>query len=225
MLRKRIVWALFFCCVAAAGCSRHLPPGEHNNFHPYGVEHAALHFEYFGDIRGTEDLFVDSFGAREAHIIHSELITDDGFRPTITYSIRTGSDLTIVDSVQHAEIKLIDRMMDSVYHLLPSQVPTPQGEFANVFTPKGFHLTGDTTILGLNAHIWAHHGTPGFMLEWRGLVVGSKDIIEGHEHELRLLSIDTTTPIDPARFIPPLGFPVHDLTKMGQGAPMPSLNP
>ncbi|HZK76994.1 MAG TPA: hypothetical protein VFD13_08810 [Candidatus Kapabacteria bacterium] len=224
MLHNRIILLLLFCGVASAGCSRHLPAGEHNNFHPYGVEHAALHFEYFGDIRGTEDFFIDSFGTREAHIIHSELITDKGFRPTITYSIRTGSDITVVDSVQHVEVKLLDRMMDSIYHLLPSQVPTPQAEFGNVFVPKAFHLAGDTTILGLKADIWEHHGTPGFMLEWRGLVVGSMDINEGHEHELRLISVDTTNPIDPARFVPPSGFPVHDVTKPG-GAPMPPLNP
>ncbi|MFI5202343.1 MAG: hypothetical protein ACHQNE_08145 [Candidatus Kapaibacterium sp.] len=225
MLHKKIVWTFFSCCIMAAGCSRHLPAGEHNNFHPYAVRHAALHFEYFGDVRGTEDFFIDSFGEREAHIVHCELITQKGFRQTITYSIRQGWDLVIVDSVQRVEVKLIDRMMDSVYHLLPSQVPTSQAEFANVFTPKGFRLAGDTTVHGLNAHIWVNQGTQGFMLEWRGLVVGSKDVIEGHEHELRLLSIDTTSPIDPARFIPPSGFPVHDLTKMGQGAPMPSLNP
>src|SRR5579872_982822 len=224
MLRKRIIPLLLLCGLASAGCSHHLPPGEHNNFHPYAVRHAILHFEYFGDIRGTEDFFIDSFGAREAHLIHSELVTDKGFLPTITYSIRKGSNLVVIDSVQHVEIKLVDRMIDSAYHLLPSQVPTPQAEFANVFTPKAFYLAGDTTVLGLKAHIWEHHGTPGILLEWRGLVVGSKDVIEGHEHELRLLSIDTTNPIDPARFVPPSGFPVHDLTKPGS-VPMAPMSP
>ncbi len=227
--RSFIFVAAFVACLAAcaamAGCSRHLPPGEHNNFHPYGVRRATLHFEYLGDIRGSEDIYIDSFGAREAHITHSELITPRGFRPTYTYTIRKGWHLTIVDSVRRVEVKLIDRTMDSVYHLLPSEVPTPEQEFQNIFAPQGFQRGGDTTILGLKAHLWVHRGTPGYLMEWRGIVIGSKSVDMGNENELHLLSIDTTSPIEAARFVPPSGFPVHDLTKLGSGAPEPSMTP
>jgi hypothetical protein len=227
MLRKQAITTILFGCFAAAslaagvGCSRKLPPDEHNNFHPYDVRHAILHYEYFGDIRGTEDLYEDNFGTREAHITHSELITEQGFRPTITYSVRIGSNLTVVDSVKQMEVKMIDRTVDSVSHLLPSDVPSPEVEFQKVFGTRGFQQTGDTTILGLRAHVWTHLGTSDYMLEWRGLLIGSKDNNGGHDHELRLLSIDTTSPIDPARFVPPSGFPVRDLTHIVPGAPMP----
>ena len=91
----RSMFACLTILLAIAGCSRELPPGERNNFHVYGVGHASLHFEYFGDTRGTEDLYEDSSGLREAHIVHSELITAKAFHPTITYTVRDVSHVPL----------------------------------------------------------------------------------------------------------------------------------
>lgn len=217
--------ALLFVLVGAiSGCSRELPRGEHNNFHPYGIEHATLHFEYFGDIRGTEDVFVDSFGDHEAQDTHSELITPEGFRPTYNYTIRDFGNLTVVDSAMHAELKLIDRPIDSLFRLT-SSAPRYDSAFLGLYERRGYAHTGDTTVLGLPAHIWTRTGTPSFLLEWRGLLVGTKDFVQDHEHELRLISIDTSRPIDPAKFIPPSGFPVRDLTNLKPGETPPPLHP
>lgn len=225
MLRKHALLALIAACIAASSCSRDLPPGQRNNFHPYAVHHAALHFEYFGDVRGTDDLFIDSFGAREAHIVHFEVVTDKGFVPTITYSVRTGSNLDVVDSVRRVEVKLIDRPLDSIEHLLPSDIPTIEGGFRDSFVPPGYSAAGDTTVLGMKAHLWTNPHVPSYLIEWDGMLIGRWDLGGGHLHELRLISIDTTSPIDPARFIPPPGFPVHDLTKPGAPPPMPPMSP
>lgn len=221
---KQLLLLLFILAIAISGCSRELPPGEHNNFHPYGIEHATLHFEYFGDIRGTEDVFVDSFGDHEAQDTHSELITSEGFRPTYNYTIRDYGHITVVDSGMHAELKLIDHPIDSLYRL-SSSVPRYDSAFRSLYDRRGYVRTGDTTILGLPAHIWTRTGTSSFVLEWRGLLVGNKDFIQEHEHELRLISIDTTQSIDPARFTPPSGFPVRDFTNLKPGETPPPFHP
>lgn len=225
MLRKRIIPVLLFCFLTSAGCSHHLPPGEHNNFHPYAVRHAILHFEYFGDIRGTEDLIVDSFGAREVHIVHFEIASEKGFIPRINYIVRTGADLDVVDSVRRVEVKLIDRPLDSLEHLLPGNIPTVEEAFRNNFVPPGYSAAGDTTVLGLKAHVWTNPHIPSYLIEWSGILIGKGDEVGGRVHELRLMSIDTTTPVDPARFIPPSGFPIRDLTKPGAGESAPPMSP
>jgi len=203
-----------------AGCSRELPPGSRNNFRPYGIQHATLHFEYYGDVRGTEDLFIDSFGSVEAHIIHSEAATEQGFRPTYRDIIRSAGELTIVDSVRHVEVKMIDRTMDSLYRL-ESSVPTAEEAFANNFKARGYQLSGDTTVLGLRAHVWERMGTNESVLEWRGIAIGNAEEFPGHLQELRLTSIDTVSPVPAGRFVPPPGFPVRDLTKANSSAPPP----
>jgi hypothetical protein len=209
--------------LAIAGCSRQLPPGERNNFHPFGVEHASLHFEYFGFTRGSEDLYEDGSGLREVHDIHSEAITEKGFHPTSTYTVRDVSHTTTVDSVKMVEVRLIDKTMDSLFHLPNGDIPTPDGQFGSTATQRGYALRGDTIIVAsgvsIKAHIWQLGVQQSFLFEFKGLIVGNKANINGNENELRLMAIDTTSPIDPARFEPPHGFPVMDLTKESSNSP------
>jgi hypothetical protein len=219
----RGLFAYLAIVLTIVGCSRELPPGERNNFHPFGVQHASLHLEYFGEIRGTDDLFEDSSGIREAHLVHLEMITEKGFHPTITYTVRDVNHATIIDSVKMREVRLIDKTFDSLFHLPFDDVPTPDGHFASYIAHGGYHLAGDTTILAsglsLKSHVWQLGEETSYLFEFKGLIIGRKTIFEGHENDLRLVSIDTTSPIDPARFNPPHGFPVIDMTKDIPNAP------
>jgi hypothetical protein len=65
----------------------------------------------------------------------------------------------------------------------------------------------------LKSHIWQLAEQSSYIYEFKGLVVGRMSNFNGHENDLRLMSIDTTSPIDPARFEPPHGFPVIDMTR------------
>jgi hypothetical protein len=212
-------WLLSLSMIA--GCSHE--KGPMNNFHPYGINHAALHLEYFGETRGTDDLFFDNFGKREAHIMHSEVITDKGFRPTFTYSARNFATVTAVDSIKLTAVRLIDKTYDSLFHLSPGDVPTPEQQFASFFGSQGFVRRGDTVIraqgVTLDAHVWQQSEQPSYLYEYRGLVVGNYANIGGHVNELRLVSIDTVNAIDTMRFAPPNGFPLRDLTKQGSNLP------
>ncbi|HWF45339.1 MAG TPA: hypothetical protein VG537_11915 [Candidatus Kapabacteria bacterium] len=207
-----IVRAVFIGSVfalAMASCSKQLPPGGHNNFHPYAVRHAAMHFEYFGDTRGTEDLFIDSFGTVEAHDAHFELLDPRGFRPTFTFSVKHGAEIINIDSMHHKAYHIVDHVLDSLSHLSPGDVPSSEQEFASYFGAQGYALQGDTTVLGLHAHVWKFTMGPQYLIEWGGLVIGKTEGSGNHGHELRLISIDTVNPIDPRRFVPPSSYPIE----------------
>ena len=218
MLLRTNVFIVFFLLVlsAIAGCSGG-DKGPVNNFHPYGIRHAAMHLEYFGLTRGTDDLFFDNFGEREAHIAHSEIITDKDFHPTITYSVRNLANVTVVDSVKMDAVRLIDKTYDSLYHLSPGDMPTYEEQFKGFFGNRGYVMRGDTTIrtpgVTLHAHVWQQGEMPSYIYEFNGLVVGNYININGNTNELRLVSIDTVNAIDTARFVPPVGFPLRDMTK------------
>jgi hypothetical protein len=209
--------------VVLAGCSRELPPGERNNFRYFGVQRASLHLENLGEARGTEEVYEDSSGIREVHVVHSELITEKAFKPTITYTVRDVSRVTVVDSVKMQEFRLIDKTSDSLFHLPYGDVPTPEGQFASYFEQRAYTLRGDTAILAsgmkLTAHVWQLGEQESYLFEFKGLIVGRKENLDGHVNDLRLISIDTTSPIDPARFEPPHGFPVIDRTKQRSNRP------
>jgi hypothetical protein len=217
------MFAWFVIVLAIAGCSRELPPGERNNFHAFGVQHASVHLEFLGETRGTEDVYEDSSGLREVHIVHYELITEKAFQPTVTYTARDLIHVTVVDSVKRQEVRLIDKSADSLFHLPYGDVPTPEGQFANYFEQRGYVLRGDTNIIAsgmnLKSHVWQLGEQSAYIFEFKGLLVGRLSNIDGHENDLRLLGIDTTSPIDPSRFEPPHGFPVMDMTKGRPTAP------
>ncbi len=213
---------LFFLCsiVFLAGCSRELPQGERNNFHPFGLQYAALRFESFGDTRGFEEFYEDSSGLHEAHLVHSEQLLTNGFRFNNTYTVRSIGNVTIVDSVKREEIRFIDKTTDSLFRLPPGDVPTTKQQFTNYVGTMGYSLRGDTSITAggvtLKAQEWQLGYSHSFIFEYQGIVVGNVTDVEGHEHGIRLLSIDTIHPIDPSRFIAPHGFPVIDETRRRQ---------
>ncbi|HEY3874024.1 MAG TPA: hypothetical protein VGM92_00975 [Candidatus Kapabacteria bacterium] len=203
---------LIAACLIAAGCSRELPIGEHNNFHCYGIRQATLHFEYFGETRGTQDISFDRFGEREAIHIHYDQMTEKGFIPTVRYTVREAGRITIVDSVRYEEQRLIDPNLDSLYRLQTTDLPTAEDQFRHVFSRLGYSTIGDTTIVGLHAHIWQFHKQQSFVYESAGILVGKIDSYLGHTNELRLVSIDTVH-VDTTAFRIPHGFQVLDLTK------------
>ena len=221
MLRSPIYFlAVFILPLLSLSCTR---DNAKNGFHPYDIQHGALHFEFFGDTRGTDDLFFDRFGDREAHVTHSEIITDKEFRPSVKYVVLTKGNVIVVDSARFETVRLKDKISDSLYRLSPGDVPTAEEQFAIAFGKQGFVQRADTLIrtqgVVIKAHVWQLAEMPSFVFEFKGLIVGNYSNVNGHINELRLVSIDTVNAIDTMRFIPPNGFPIKDMTKQGSNLP------
>ena len=196
--------------VVLAGCSRQLPSSEHNNFHRYGIERGEFHYEFLGNTRGTEDIYFDHYGEREANVTHSELIAEKGFRPTLTDMVRTLGKVTIVDSVQQVEVHTEDPMFDSLFRLPLGDVPSAEEQFQRSFSTIGYVPSGDTVILGLRAHIMMQRGTGNVLYEWNGISLGSRESALGTTTALRLTSFDTTK-VDTMQFYPAHVFAVHEM--------------
>jgi hypothetical protein len=181
------------------------------NFHLYGAAHAWLHLEHYGQVRGTQDVFIDSFGRIEARNEHSETLTPEAFRPTITYSVRRGPEVAVIDSTKKELVLLHDRAIDSM--MLLSSPPLPEEHVRTLFADMGLQLVGDTIIQGLHSHIWQRSGSSSWMYEWHAIVIGVRNVEAGLENGLRLVSIDTVNPINPDRFLIHSNFPIKDLRK------------
>ena len=194
---------ILLAAVAFVACGK----SGKQKFRPYGVQRAHLHFEFFGSSRGYEDLFIDSFGALETHFVHQDLVSKNEVKTIKLMIVKRGADLTIVDSQLLAESKTKDTRLDSLYQLSPGDAPSSEEEFASYFKEGRFHKIGDTTVLGLKANVWEQAEDPVYVIEWRGVMIGRKVSIIGPEMELRLASVDTTSPIDPKLFIAPTGLP------------------
>jgi hypothetical protein len=185
--------------LSAVGCKRSGP------FHPYGVQHAKMHFEFLGSSRGYEDLFVDSFGVLEAHFIRQDIVGQQDIKNVHVMIVKHGPMITVVDSGMLAESTTKDPRLDSLYKL--SNGPGPEEEFSAFFKEGRFHKVGDTTILGLKAHIWQQGEASAYLTEWQGIVIERRISGMGPEMYTKLISVDTSSAIDPKMFIPPTGLP------------------
>jgi hypothetical protein len=179
-----------------------------NGFKPYGVEHATLNFEYGGMTRGTETLWIDSFGLAEARMIHSEQITEEGFRPRKNYSIKSGASVTIIDSGLGKAFHFTEPLIDSLLKLPAGSVPSSEEQFKRYFAQIGYTHIGDTVLAGLPSQIWKQRDVPNYLFSWRAIIVGKHTDTPAGPIDLVLRSVDTTSPIDRARFIVPAGLPI-----------------
>ena len=209
MARQFALVALALLATVLSSCHQQLPPGTMNEYRPYGIRHAIVHMEYFGNARGTEDLYIDSFGRMEAHAIHTERATERGFSQTVTYTVKRGSSVVIIDSILMREVHMVDSMADSLFRLTGT-VPPSEEVVVNTLLSLGFGTIGTATRCGIPITIWKKSDAPVFLQEFRGILVGRMAGTPEEGEEMRLISIDTVTPIDRARFEVPKGFPVVD---------------
>ncbi len=214
---------LLLLVLSVGSCNKASGPAALNSYRPYSIDHAIMHFENFGEVRGTEDLFIDSFGHLEAHYIHSEHATQKAFEATITLSIKHWATATIIDTGHGQTVRLKDVTLDSLYHLPSGDVPSAEEHFGSVFTQLGYHQAGDTTLAGIHMHIWQLASDPVFVFEWHGILVGRKIGPPGMGMELRLVSVDTTSAVDPARFQSPTTYPIRDLASPPPGTVPPTM--
>ncbi len=215
---------LTLLALAIGSCHRSNGPQE-NGFHPYAIRHATLHFEYEGTARGREEMYIDSFGILEAKWVHSEVQEkkDDkeGFRTTSVYTTKHRAQVTIVDSEKKMEIHIKDTRFDSLYRLDKDDVPSPEQVFSEYFTKLKYHVVCDTIVLGIHAKKWQQEEQPMFVVESGGIILGNQFGPAGLGFGLRLVSIDTVSPIDPSRFVAKSDYPIQNITSNGspQGHP------
>jgi hypothetical protein len=173
------------------------------------VQHAFLTFEYGGMDRGFEAVWIDSFGNSEVRNIHSQSITEKGFKAHHTLTIKSGSSVTIIDSTGPRAFRFNDPLLDSLLSLPAASAPSSEEQFKSYFTRIGYEHTADTSVLGLQARVWKQRGTSNYLLEWKGLMVGKHAVGQSGQVDLILRSIDTTSPIDRSRFVVPKGIPIQ----------------
>jgi hypothetical protein len=190
--------ALCFAALGAVGCK------SNGKFHPYSVQHAKMHFEFFGSSRGYEDMFIDSFGVLETHFMHQEIVGQQDVKTVHVMIVKRGPVVTVVDSGLLAESTEKDPRLDSLFKL--SSAPGPEAAFADFFKEAHFHKIADTTVLGLNAHIWQAGEEQAYITEWKGMVIGRRAELPV-KVEMKLMAVDTTTAVDPKMFIAPTGLP------------------
>src|SRR5690349_4397509 len=114
--------------VFAGGCKKNAGPssGTVNEFKRYPYERFHLTYEYTGDLRGTEELFVSGYGKYEARYSKFEILTPEAIRPIDNSSITRMSDIYVINYLEKSVMHDHVAQLDSLYHLGANDIPSSQ---------------------------------------------------------------------------------------------------
>lgn len=215
----KIICTILLCTVGillGEGCRKSGEPfsGPPNTMKRYPYERLHLTYEYSGDVRGTEELFVADYGRKEARYSKFEVLSEHGVRPEENGGIMRFADTYTIDfsekRINHQRV----RYLDSLYHLDAEDTPSPQGYMDNEMKKNYFTNTGIDTIAGKPAKRWQQVDGGMSLWVWNSLLLRKRSSSPEGSLDMIIKNIDSLWIVDTMKFSIPSGFPITEGARM-----------
>jgi hypothetical protein len=209
--RIKLLSKILFCILPGLftiGCKKSGEPfsGPINQMKRYPYERIHLTYEYSGDVRGTEDLFVSGYGKYEARHSKFEMFTDQGLKQSDNGSISRLSDMYKVDYALQKALHEHSRLLDSLYHLDNNDIPSPQAYLESDMKKNYFKSSGIDTVFGKPATKWEQADGIMTLWIWNGLLLRRHATSAEGSLDMKIKEIDTLWTIDTTKFSIPSEF-------------------
>lgn len=181
--------------------------GPKEPYKRYVVNQAHVHYEYSGDMRGSEDLYFTDYGRREARHSSYDVLTPQEVKPLRKIVISDGPNVTIVDVMAGKGVVQKDKFMDSLFSLKEADPPVVIAE--HYLRKGGFENIGAGSVLGYPTTRWRQKATGTTLDMWGGIIL-RREVFQQGSHVIEAKSIDTTNPPDPSKLVPPAGIVLQD---------------
>ncbi len=188
--------------------------GQIGAFKRYPWERFHLTYEYSGDVRGTEELFVSGYGKYEKHLSNYEIISPQGLRTSAKGAITRFIDVYTFDLTQNRCIHQRMDNLDSLYHLEGKDIPTPQEYLETEMTRNYFKNVGTDTLGGKTATRWQQIDGGLTLWVWNCILLRKHIISEDGVYEMNINSIDSLWAVDTSKFIVPQGLPITEASQI-----------
>ena len=194
----------------AAGCKRSGNPDIVNAFKRYPIERFHAVFQFSGDLRGTEEVFVSDYGKNEARYSKFEAFVPEGIKQRSNVTITRLGDTYGYNFLDSSFIKEHVPVLDSLYHLDNKDIPSPVNFMESEMKRQLLQLAGTDTIDGKIAERW--HAPEGTMTiwVWNSIIIKKHVISPNAMMNLVMKSIDTLWTVDTTKFSHPVGFTKKD---------------
>ncbi len=196
----------------ASGCKK---SGEANSspinsFKRYAYERAHFTYEYDGDLRGTEELFVSGYGKDEARYSRFEVFSEEGIRPVDNCTITRIADMYVLDRIEKSYFHEHRSSFDSLYHLDGNEIPSAQEYLESELKKNLMKNTGTEMVNGKLASKW--EGIEGGITLWVWNSVMLRKQVSSPKGwmSLTIKSIDSLWTVDTTKFVIPDGFILKD---------------
>jgi hypothetical protein len=202
------VLLMVISALLAAGCKKSGEPeaGSVNAFKRYPYERFHLTYEYGGDLRGTEELFVSGFGKYEARYSKFDVLTPEAIQPMDNGSVTRISDNYVFDFMQKSIVH--DRLgsLDSLYHLDEKDIPSLQENLETEMRKNFFRNTGTDTLSGKLTTRWQKIDGGMTLWIWNSILFRKQVTSDKGGMDMRIKTIDSLWTVDTTKFSIPAGL-------------------
>ncbi|HYM20105.1 MAG TPA: hypothetical protein VEW28_03770 [Candidatus Kapabacteria bacterium] len=210
MIRKY----LYVSLVLVFGCRNNDYSGPLNSFKRYPFKNVHLSYTFTGDARGREDLYIADYGKYETRDTKIELLLTNGIRPKEESGITRLTDVYTIDHLQKKVMHRHVRVLDSLYHLDASSVPSSEDYLQTSMRDFLFINGGIDTIGGFPATRWEPRDGSMKLWVWNALLLKKYTISQNGIVWMDLVQMDTNWVADSSKFrIPSDGYEVVEDTK------------
>jgi hypothetical protein len=210
---------ILFCIlpwIFALGCKKNGEPfsGPPNEMKRYPYERFHLTYEYSGDVRGTEEMFVSGYGKYEARYSKFDVLTPQEIHSSDNGAITRIADIYTIDFSKMLAIHEHSRSLDSLYHLEGSYIPSSKEYIEAEMKKKYFQNVATDIIEGKPALKWQEIDGHLTLWIWNGLLLRRHASSPEGSLEMKIKSIDTLWVVDTTKFSVPKGFTVKEAENM-----------
>lgn len=197
--------------VSVLSCRNDDYSGPLNSFHRYEFKNSHLVYEFIGDARGREDIFMSDYGKYEARYSKYEMLTPQAIQPVATAVITRLTDAYTVEPSERKVMHTRVRELDSLYHLSGNDIPSAPSFFEQTMKKYLFRSAGTDSIGGVVATLWETRDGSAKMWIWRGILLKKLTQTKDGMLGTQLIGIDTTWTVDTSRFsLPDSGYTFTD---------------
>ncbi len=179
----------------------------------YYVESGIIKYKISGNTKGTEEIYFDKWGEREARIIKA--VTETSFfgiknkQEENTLNILDGDISYGIDLKNKTGVKMLNAGVTTMSEMGNGKSPRTMGK--EMLKQMGGKKIGEEEILGKNCEIWKALGTKIWF--WKGVPLKISSKMLGIERVTEAVEIKTNVKIDESKFKVPEGIKITDYTE------------
>jgi hypothetical protein len=190
-----------------AGCKKS-DSASLNGLKRYPYERLHVTYEYSGDVRGTEDLYVADYGKYEARYSKLDLLAGQTIRSVDNAAITRIGETYSIDFTQSRGTHDHSTSIDSLYHLSESDIPSTQEYLESEMKKNFFKKVGTDIIAGKTATRWQQMDGDLMIWVWNSILL-RKEISSGtNTLDMTVKNIDSLWTVDTMKFAIPPGITI-----------------